>query len=288
MEICKKCQTSNSEDAKFCSNCGITMLIDDKINIIKFLFSPVGRVNRIMYLFGYLLAYTALLFITLIGFSWILSFFIDKQEGLMLNIPIIIMLIGIWYPYIIITIKRLHDINKSGWLSILMFIPLANIWLLFVTSFSKGTTGENKYGEDPLNHEYNQKIPLTSYLFLTLLIGFIIYVSIYTNSVHSKLKAELSGYNMNFPHTTGNLQYRNITINENIMYFDIKLLTVDKEYININKEVNTTRYNLQNSLCNNKISHEILNDGGKYAYTYHDKNNIFIAEIIIDINKCQN
>ncbi|MEP0264274.1 DUF805 domain-containing protein [Dokdonia sp.] len=39
-------------------------------------------------------------------------------------------------------IKRIHDINKSGWF---ICIPLYNLILLF----SKGSIGSNKYGIDP-------------------------------------------------------------------------------------------------------------------------------------------
>lgn len=42
-------------------------------------------------------------------------------------------------------IRRAHDCNKSGWFSI---IPLYNIYLIW---FKKGTTGENKYGNNPLD-----------------------------------------------------------------------------------------------------------------------------------------
>ena len=45
-------------------------------------------------------------------------------------------------------IQRLHDVNLSGWYSLLAFIPIINIGLLFVL-FLDGTAGPNYYGEDP-------------------------------------------------------------------------------------------------------------------------------------------
>lgn len=39
-------------------------------------------------------------------------------------------------------IKRIHDLNKSGWF---VLIPIYNL-VLFLT---KGTKGDNKYGADP-------------------------------------------------------------------------------------------------------------------------------------------
>lgn len=48
-------------------------------------------------------------------------------------------------------IRRLHDMNRTGWWMLAVFIPLIGgfalmIFLLFV----KGTEGDNKYGRDPL------------------------------------------------------------------------------------------------------------------------------------------
>lgn len=54
--------------------------------------------------------------------------------------------------YIMFTsyIKRLHDLDKSWWMSLLIFIPFINIWLLIYCGFFKWTEWTNKYGPDPL------------------------------------------------------------------------------------------------------------------------------------------
>ncbi len=65
---------------------------------------------------------------------------------------------GIWWIaylyliYVSITayIKRLHDLDKTGWMSLLMFVPLANIYLFIICWFFVWTTWKNQYGEDPL------------------------------------------------------------------------------------------------------------------------------------------
>ena len=43
-------------------------------------------------------------------------------------------------------IRRLHDIDASGWLTLLLFVPLANIILPIFLFFKKGTEGSNQYG----------------------------------------------------------------------------------------------------------------------------------------------
>ena len=52
-----------------------------------------------------------------------------------------------------ITVRRLHDINKSGKLALTMLIPIVNFKYL-IAIYSKGTTGENNYGNDPRNNSW--------------------------------------------------------------------------------------------------------------------------------------
>ncbi len=47
--------------------------------------------------------------------------------------------------FIIQTIKRLHDINLSGWWALLVLIPIVNLFAGAWTLFKKGTNGKNKY-----------------------------------------------------------------------------------------------------------------------------------------------
>lgn len=53
----------------------------------------------------------------------------------------------VFYPAIMINIKRAHDRNKSGWFTILLFIPLISIWPMIELGFVKGSDAANKYGE---------------------------------------------------------------------------------------------------------------------------------------------
>lgn len=45
-------------------------------------------------------------------------------------------------PSIAVGIRRMHDVNKSGWY---MLIPIYNL----ILACSEGTQGENQYGPDP-------------------------------------------------------------------------------------------------------------------------------------------
>lgn len=48
-------------------------------------------------------------------------------------------------------IRRLHDLNGSGFWVILVFVPLVNIVFFLWLLIKKGTEGDNDYGADPLD-----------------------------------------------------------------------------------------------------------------------------------------
>ena len=51
---------------------------------------------------------------------------------------------------IMMGVRRLHDLDLSGWWMLLLFVPLVNILFYIYILFFKGTEGPNQYGEDPL------------------------------------------------------------------------------------------------------------------------------------------
>lgn len=53
-------------------------------------------------------------------------------------------------PAFSICVRRLHDLDKSGWQYFIVMIPLLGTLMMFVWFCTKGTDGNNKYGEDPL------------------------------------------------------------------------------------------------------------------------------------------
>jgi len=54
--------------------------------------------------------------------------------------------IVILYFSFIFAIRRLHDRNHSGWLSLLTLIPLINLGLTLYLAFAKGDEHENQFG----------------------------------------------------------------------------------------------------------------------------------------------
>ena len=42
--------------------------------------------------------------------------------------------------------RRLHDLDKSGWLSLLVFVPLANVIMGIILLFKPGSHEVNRFG----------------------------------------------------------------------------------------------------------------------------------------------
>jgi uncharacterized membrane protein YhaH (DUF805 family) len=86
---------------------------------------------------------------------WYLFVFILSIVGgvldLMLEMQIVgsIIALGLLLPGISMNIRRLHDIDRSGWWCLIAFTGIGVI-LLLVWACMKGTTGSNSYGPDPL------------------------------------------------------------------------------------------------------------------------------------------
>jgi uncharacterized membrane protein YhaH (DUF805 family) len=56
--------------------------------------------------------------------------------------------LAVMLPVAGVTIRRLHDTNRSGWWLLIAFIPLLGLIALLVMLTLKGTDGENPYGAE--------------------------------------------------------------------------------------------------------------------------------------------
>ena len=58
--------------------------------------------------------------------------------------------LGTLLPMLAVQVRRLHDIDKSGWNMLWFIIPLVGFILMIVWYCRLGTVGENRFGPDPL------------------------------------------------------------------------------------------------------------------------------------------
>jgi len=86
----------------------------------------------------------------------LIGFVVGLFAGLLGELAVIV--IGIFYlaiiiPSIALTVRRLHDNDKSGWWILIGFVPiLGGLYLLYLY-VTKGTTGTNRFGPDPLGSD---------------------------------------------------------------------------------------------------------------------------------------
>ena len=62
---------------------------------------------------------------------------------------LVIFLLATFIPSIAVSVRRLHDQEKSGLYVLVAVIPLAGLLALFVLMALPGTPGPNRYGPDP-------------------------------------------------------------------------------------------------------------------------------------------
>ena len=97
--------------------------------------------------------WAVMLFSVLISFAlqllYTLGFAISDNLGLLLALPFVIFSLGMVIPQLAVSVRRLHDTDKSGWWLLVSLIPLAGAIWLIVMFATEGNSEENQYGEAP-------------------------------------------------------------------------------------------------------------------------------------------
>lgn len=115
-----------------------------------------GRAGReefwLFMLFNYILAmaYSAAL-----GLLFLLFAIMDMSESDMFDaltfllIPWGLYSLYLFIPALAVTVRRLHDTDRSGWHILLGIIPLIGSIFLMLWYATRGTSGPNRYGAPP-------------------------------------------------------------------------------------------------------------------------------------------
>ncbi|EGY34311.1 putative ABC transporter [Aggregatibacter actinomycetemcomitans serotype e str. SC1083] len=73
---------------------------------------------------------------------------------------------GVIIPYIAVTVRRLHDTDRSGWWILISFIPLVGSIVLLVFMCFDSQPGTNRFGDNPkenaVSNEVSEKSRLIS------------------------------------------------------------------------------------------------------------------------------
>jgi uncharacterized membrane protein YhaH (DUF805 family) len=52
-------------------------------------------------------------------------------------------------PGIAVSVRRLHDIDRTGWWYLILLVPIVGVIVFFVFAATAGNPGENRFGPDP-------------------------------------------------------------------------------------------------------------------------------------------
>ena len=77
----------------------------------------------------------------------------SESDSLVMNLLALVLfaaIIALCVLSVMLVIRRWHDLGKSGWFTLLLFVPLANLFVGIYLWVKKGDEGPNQYGEDPL------------------------------------------------------------------------------------------------------------------------------------------
>ena len=61
-------------------------------------------------------------------------------------------------PQLALSIRRLHDTNRSGWNLLWGLMPAIGGIIMFVFTVEKGVTGDNRFGPDPKEEQEDYKL----------------------------------------------------------------------------------------------------------------------------------
>lgn len=163
------------------------------MNNTQFNSSPLsanGRFGRLAYL-----GWNMLVFLVTILFAFVVgaimaivapNLALSTTDG-SLSIPLIIIFtifyIALIYFSFIFAIRRLHDLNKTGWLSLLILIPLINFLFILYLIFAPGSDGINNYGHPHITKTWEKLLGIVYVLIFPFGIFAAIAIPAYQNYI---------------------------------------------------------------------------------------------------------
>ena len=138
--FCSQCGAENDDSIKFCKSCGVSVTssrvsFTDAIslaftNYVNF----KGRSTRAEYWWFVL-------------FTSILSVITEAIDSISsLGVTNLILSLVVFMPSLTVGVRRLHDINKSGWWTLMWLIPIVG-WIIMIVWYTRRSDeGINRYG----------------------------------------------------------------------------------------------------------------------------------------------
>ena len=86
---------------------------------------------------------------------WTLFTFLVSIAGNFLGVAVdsliagLVLQLALFLPGLAVFVRRLHDIDKSGWWFFLNFVPIIGFIIVLIWLVKRGTDGPNRFGDDP-------------------------------------------------------------------------------------------------------------------------------------------
>lgn len=119
------------------------------MEIINEIYTTEGRLNRLRYFKYYIMLVIVSTIIAFIA-GFIGGFISGDANSVLVTVPTGIISLATGIGGIMLGIRRLHDLDKSGWFMLVTLIPFVNLIFLLYLWFMPGTVGYNRFGADPL------------------------------------------------------------------------------------------------------------------------------------------
>ncbi len=138
---CRRCKKMMPNQMANCPSCGIPQKVggDDMDGFLHYALMPLKkytdfseRARRKEFWFFFL-------------FQWLVVAVLQVISPVLGAIASIIFFV----PMIAVGVRRLHDIDKSGWWVLLWLIPIIGWIILIVWACREGDFGPNRFGSDP-------------------------------------------------------------------------------------------------------------------------------------------
>lgn len=131
------------------------------------------------------------------------SFFFSTM-GIITGILFLIAVIGSLILTVKVTIRRLHDLDKNGWLCLLFLIPFVNVLFALYILCAPGTKGPNRYGPVRATEQTEKFIGFSYCILIGLAIifnaaSFIFFPALYSQFDHLQQEYSLSDDDLSQP-----------------------------------------------------------------------------------------
>jgi uncharacterized membrane protein YhaH (DUF805 family) len=105
-----------------------------------------GRATRSEFWFWtlFVVLYSVVLMVAFLALN------LDVDKALNPFIVVCLLILVSVVPGIALTVRRLHDLGRSGWTGLVLVVPFLGQVIFVVWMCTRGTQGPNRFGGDPL------------------------------------------------------------------------------------------------------------------------------------------